>query len=101
MGEVWVMGDIHGAYKALEQCLIRSGFDYENDRLIQLGDIVDGYPDAFECVEELLKVKNLISITPRMRVLPTENASRVSGKIKKGQNRINLFCPCCRVLYRI
>jgi serine/threonine protein phosphatase 1 len=58
----FVVGDIHGAYKALEQCLKRSGFDYENDVLIQLGDIVDGYPDAFECVEELLKIKNLISI---------------------------------------
>lgn len=62
MGKTFVIGDIHGAYKALEQCLERSGFDYENDRLIQLGDIVDGYPDAFECVEELLKIKNLISI---------------------------------------
>lgn len=58
----FVVGDIHGAYKALEQCLERSGFDYENDILIQLGDIVDGYPDAFECVEELLKIKNRISI---------------------------------------
>lgn len=33
-----VMGDIHGAYKALKQCLYDSGFDYENDLLIQVGD---------------------------------------------------------------
>ena len=26
------MGDIHGAYKALLQCLKRSRFDYENDQ---------------------------------------------------------------------
>jgi len=57
-----VMGDIHGAYKALKQCLQRSGFDYENDFLIQLGDVVDRYPQSFECVEELLKIKNLIAI---------------------------------------
>ncbi|PSK90840.1 serine/threonine protein phosphatase 1 [Taibaiella chishuiensis] len=56
------MGDIHGANIALRQCLERSGFDYENDILIQLGDVTDGYPDVYECVEELLKINNLISI---------------------------------------
>jgi serine/threonine protein phosphatase 1 len=34
-----VMGDIHGAHKALVQCLEKSGFNMEHDRLIQLGDI--------------------------------------------------------------
>jgi serine/threonine protein phosphatase 1 len=58
----FVMGDIHGAYKALKQCLHNSAFDYENDLLIQLGDVVDGYPQSFECVEELLKIKHLIAI---------------------------------------
>lgn len=58
----FVLGDIHGAYAALMQCLQRSGFDYQNDLLIQLGDVVDGYPESFECVEELLKIKNLIAI---------------------------------------
>lgn len=57
-----VMGDIHGAYKALKQCLQQSGFDYENDLLIQLGDVVDRYPESYECVEELLKIKHLIII---------------------------------------
>ncbi len=58
----FVMGDIHGAYKALLQCLERSSFDYDNDRLIQLGDIVDGHAEVYECVEELLKLKNLVAI---------------------------------------
>lgn len=58
----FVLGDIHGAYIALLQCLERCCFDYDNDSLIQLGDIVDGYPQSYECVEELLKIKNLISI---------------------------------------
>lgn len=57
-----VMGDIHGAYKALQQCLERSGFDQENDLLIQLGDVVDGYPQVYECVEELLKIKHLVAL---------------------------------------
>lgn len=58
----FAMGDIHGGYKAILQCLGRSDFNYENDRLIQLGDITDGYPQVYECVEELLKIRNLVSI---------------------------------------
>jgi len=56
------MGDIHGAYQALMECLRRSGFDYGADTLIQLGDIADGGDRVYECVEELLKIRNLIAI---------------------------------------
>ena len=62
MGRVLVIGDIHNNYKGLIQALERSGFDYENDTLISLGDIVDGHSQAFEVVEELLKIKNLITV---------------------------------------
>ncbi|HUQ65382.1 MAG TPA: metallophosphoesterase [Flavitalea sp.] len=58
----FVMGDVHGAFKALKQCLERSAFDYNNDLLIQLGDVADGYDQVYECVEELLAIKNLIAI---------------------------------------
>lgn len=58
----FVIGDIHGGYKALLQCLERSNFNYETDTLIQLGDVVDGWSEVYECVEELLKIKNLIAI---------------------------------------
>ena len=30
--KTFVIGDIHGGYKALVQCLERSKFDYENKR---------------------------------------------------------------------
>ncbi|MVT07727.1 metallophosphoesterase [Chitinophaga tropicalis] len=59
---VFVMGDIHGGYKALVQCLERSCFDYEKDMLIQLGDVTDGYPQVYECVECLLKIPRLIAL---------------------------------------
>lgn len=62
MKRTFVIGDIHGAHKALIQCLERSGFNKENDTLIQLGDVVDGWSESFEVVEELLTIKNLISI---------------------------------------
>jgi len=60
--KTYVMGDIHGAYKALVQCLERSGFNKDEDTLIQLGDIVDGWDDVYLCVKELLSIKHLISI---------------------------------------
>jgi serine/threonine protein phosphatase 1 len=60
--KTFVVGDIHGAYKALKQCLRRIKFDYDNDRLICLGDIVDGWPDTPKCIEELLKIKNLVFV---------------------------------------
>lgn len=61
-GRTLVVADIHGNHKALLQVLQRSNFDYKNDTLIQLGDVVDGHSESFEVVEELLKIKNLIAI---------------------------------------
>lgn len=58
----FAMGDIHGAHKALVQCLERCNFNNEIDTLIQLGDVADGWSETYECVEELLKIKNLIAI---------------------------------------
>lgn len=62
MGKTFCIADIHGNYRALKQCLERSNFNYDNDTLIQLGDVVDRFPESYECVNELLKIKNLISI---------------------------------------
>jgi len=56
----FVIGDIHGGYLALKQVLEAVNFDYENDRLVALGDVTDGWPDVAECIEELMKIKNLI-----------------------------------------
>jgi len=62
MGRILVIGDIHGGYKGLIQCLERSNFDKDSDTLISLGDIADGWSQVAECVEELLSIKNLIAI---------------------------------------
>jgi len=56
------MGDIHGYNYALLQCLERAGFDYENDRLIQLGDVSDRGPDTAQSVETLMRIRNLVAI---------------------------------------
>jgi serine/threonine protein phosphatase 1 len=62
MARQFVVGDIHGNYKALIQCFERCRIDYNTDQLICLGDIYDGYPDSYEVAEELLKLNNLIMI---------------------------------------
>jgi serine/threonine protein phosphatase 1 len=62
MPGTFVIGDIHGALPALTQCLHRAGFDYEKDMLIALGDVADGWPQTKSCINELMKVKNLIYI---------------------------------------
>ena len=54
----FVIGDIHGAHKALLQCFERSGFDRTKDRLIALGDVCDVYPEVRQCVDELIALKH-------------------------------------------
>ena len=57
-----IIGEIHGADIALNQCLERANFDFEKDQLIALGDFVDGWENTYEVIETLLKVKNFIGI---------------------------------------
>lgn len=59
MAKAFVIGDIHGAFRALQQCLSRANFDYDNDRLICLGDVCDGWPEVKDAMEELLRIKHL------------------------------------------
>jgi serine/threonine protein phosphatase 1 len=56
----WVIGDIHGAHRALIQCLERSAFDAQNDLLICLGDLCDRWPEVDKVFETMLRVKNLV-----------------------------------------
>ncbi|QJX47619.1 serine/threonine protein phosphatase [Hymenobacter taeanensis] len=58
--DTYVLGDIHGAYRALLQVLERSPFRPGLDRLVQLGDVADGWPDTPECVNLLLSIPKSI-----------------------------------------
>lgn len=55
----FVLGDLHGAYRALKQCFEEAKFDHQLDELIFLGDVSDGWSQVPECIEELRKIKNL------------------------------------------
>ena len=56
----FVIGDIHGAFRALAQCFERSGFSKENDLLVCLGDICDSWPEVNLVIETLLDIKHLV-----------------------------------------
>lgn len=58
----YVVGDIHGGYLALVNVLEQVNFDYENDQLISLGDLCDGWSQTPEVIEELMKIKNLVYV---------------------------------------
>jgi serine/threonine protein phosphatase 1 len=62
MGRRWVIGDIHGAHKALVQCLERSAFDVQNDLLICLGDLCDRWPEVNKVFDTILAIPHVVLI---------------------------------------
>lgn len=54
-GKVYAAGDIHGCYNLLMTKLTEIGFDFENDLLVAVGDLVDRGVQNLECVELLSK----------------------------------------------
>jgi serine/threonine protein phosphatase 1 len=64
MGNVrkFVIGDIHSHYDEFIEVLDRAGFQYDNDLLISLGDLVDRGPKPIEVVEKVMQIKNFIHI---------------------------------------
>lgn len=55
----FVLGDVHGAYRALRQCLERSGFNKAKDHLIFLGDVCDGWPETKSCIDEFMTIPSI------------------------------------------
>lgn len=53
-----VFGDIHGAYKALEQVLKRAKVSKE-DKLIFLGDYVDGWSGSKKVISKLIELQKV------------------------------------------
>tara|TARA_R110002167_G_scaffold43330_7_gene130981 strand:- start:451 stop:1236 length:786 start_codon:yes stop_codon:yes gene_type:complete len=57
MKRTLVIGDIHGAVKALIQVLQRADYDSKTDNLIFLGDYVDGWGESAEVIDFILGLK--------------------------------------------
>ena len=58
----FAIGDIHGKYNLLKKVLRKAEFNYDKDKLIILGDVVDKGKNSKECIEELTRIKNRIFI---------------------------------------
>lgn len=52
-GNDYIVGDIHGCYSLLMNKLYSINFDFENDRLISVGDIIDRGAESFRCLSLL------------------------------------------------
>jgi len=60
--KTYCMGDVHGNYDALQQCIERSPFDPDTDILISLGDLCDGHHQTKQVLDYLCNLKNFILI---------------------------------------
>jgi serine/threonine protein phosphatase 1 len=52
-GRTFVVGDIHGELDILHNLLHEYGFDYKNERVVAVGDLIDRGPKSAQCVELL------------------------------------------------
>lgn len=52
-GNLYAVGDLHGSYNLLMGRLKDIGFDFENDLLVAVGDLVDRGTQNLECIELL------------------------------------------------
>lgn len=60
--KTYVIGDLHGGYRGLMECLEKVNFDYENDRLISVGDLCDGWSETHLIFDEIRKMKNFVHV---------------------------------------
>lgn len=98
----FVLGDIHGSYKGLIQVFERSNFNYENDELIVLGDVCDGYSQTKECIDELLKIKNLIYILGNHDKWALEwmtEPDKIEWETQGGQATRDSYIPQSHILF--
>ncbi len=54
-GKDFVVGDIHGHFRKLDNKLEEIGFNFEQDRLFVVGDLIDRGPYSHECLDYLKK----------------------------------------------
>ena len=72
----FVVGDIHGSVKALEQACERADVHPDRDRLVALGDVADGWPWTPACVDFLLQFKHLKALLGNHDVWTSEWLNR-------------------------
>ena len=59
MQKIFVVGDIHGCFEKLIALMDKLPIDYNQDKLIFIGDYIDRGPGSFEVVRYLIELKKL------------------------------------------
>lgn len=54
-GRDFILGDIHGCYRQFYSMLTQIKFDYDSDRLISVGDLIDRGPMSDACLDLILE----------------------------------------------
>jgi len=49
-GRDFIIGDLHGCYDLLKECLEKVSFNFNIDRLFSVGDLIDRGPDSMKCL---------------------------------------------------
>ncbi|WP_172436270.1 metallophosphoesterase, partial [Pasteurella multocida] len=49
--KIFIVGDLHGMYDLLVSELEEAGFDFVDDLLISVGDLIDRGPENIKCLE--------------------------------------------------
>ena len=52
-GRDWVVGDVHGCFRTLEQALLEVDFEHGRDRLLSVGDLINRGPHSIEALDWL------------------------------------------------
>lgn len=58
MGKIYVIGDIHGCYRSLENLFQKIAPSPETDTIIFLGDYIDRGPASKKVVDKIIKIQN-------------------------------------------
>lgn len=59
-----VIGDIHGSFKSLKRGLKLANFDIKSDRIICLGDYINGWDEELKVVDFLIDLKKNATVPP-------------------------------------
>lgn len=57
-----VTTDVHGAAKALDRVLDKANYDPASDKVVFLGDIVDGFPEVGDAITRLMSMPSRVLI---------------------------------------
>jgi len=53
LGRLFVVGDLHGCYTLFMQRLTEIGFNFKDDLIISVGDLIDRGPESLQCFKLL------------------------------------------------